>query len=141
MEPVTTWAAPQNVSFILSRIPEDLGCGVVSKVKPRLVPRASTDRFGMDADAEEADGYRCVPSRAGSFGIPGLVAAEHAAPGFLPRRQHLLGIRAQPGHGRWISHREPARAAVSNQISAALPRAASRHLETGSAVSSEPAAG
>src|SRR5277367_3133008 len=159
MEPVTTWAAPQNVNFILSRIPilpseprpkeavacfqnrDRKGVGHPAKANARLVPRASTDRFGMDADAEEADGYRCVPGRAGSFGIPGLVAADHAAPGLLPRRQHLLGLWAKPGHGRWISHRKPARAAVPNQVSAALPRVAGRDLETRSPVSSEPAAG
>src|SRR5277367_6474221 len=159
MEPVTTWAAPQNVNFILSRIPilpseprpkeavacfqnrDRKGVGRPAKANARLVPRASTDRFGMDADAAEADGYRCVPGRAGSFGIPGLVAADHAALGLLPRRQHLLGIRAQPGHGRRISYPEPARAAISNQISAALPRAAGRDLETQSRVSSKPAVG
>src|ERR1700722_2023301 len=114
MEPVTTWAAPQNVSFILSRIPEDPGSGVVSKVKPRLVPRASTDRFGMDADAAEADGYRCVSGRFGPVRLSGLDAAQHAAPGLLSRRQHLLGLRAKPGDGGRISHPEPAGRAISN---------------------------
>src|SRR5271163_1201068 len=99
------------------------------KVNPRLVPRASTDKFGMDADAKEADRYRCVPGRAGALRVPRLDAAEHAAPGLLSRRQHLLGLRPQPGDGRWISHPELAGPAVSNQISAALSRAAGRDLE------------
>src|ERR1700724_2611538 len=98
MEPVTTWAAPQNVSFILSRIPRG------TKVKPRLVRRDSADRFRLDA--EEADHYRCVPRSSGSVGLLRLDAADHAAPRLLSRRQHLLGLGAKPGHGRWISHRE-----------------------------------
>src|ERR1700733_7386261 len=77
-----------------------------AKVKPLLVPRFPTDSLGLDADVAEADGYRCVSGCAGSFGIPGLDIADHAASGVLPRRQYLLGLRAQPGDGGWVPHRE-----------------------------------
>src|SRR5580704_1136566 len=76
----------------------------------RLVRNVPAVRFGMDA--EKADRSRCVRSCAGAFRLSGLGPASHAAPRFLSRRQHLLGIRQKPGAGSRVSHRQPARSAI-----------------------------
>src|ERR1700682_5240922 len=148
MEPVTVLAAPQKVSFMLSKNsvsdPEN-SCGNEvfpvpgTQANPRLGLSTRPVRFRLDA--EKADCCRCVYSRPGAVSLPGLDLPGHAPPRLLSRRQHLLGVRQELGGRPRVPHCEPAGPAVPKQVSAALPHSAGRSLEDGSELPLQPPAG
>src|SRR5580700_10659113 len=101
-------------------------------------------RLGVDAQRlDQSKAVRDCPvcGRVGTRRAPGLVLARHVASGFLPRRCHLLRLGEESGVRPGLSDCEPARRAVSNQVSAAVPGAAVLGLANRSGVSLELAAG